>query len=133
MGKIQKIKNLFLDLLSFGSPQAIVVNITSAFIFLFAIPTEYIDKSPVKCVFKTFLIPLIFGGNCPESGIFAECNCPACGITRGLSRLMHGDLTGAWNYNKLVPFVFLTMLTLLIFNIFKTIKFYKNTGKLYRL
>jgi hypothetical protein len=131
MIKFQEIKKIFLDIVSFGSPQAIVFNISSILIGLAIIPTGDLEKSPLKCIFKHFLLPLIFKGNCPTSGIFADCNCPACGITRGVSRLLHGDIKSAYSYNKLVPLVFLTLMVLLIINLIRSVKYYRKTGKIY--
>ena len=119
MGRIIKLKSFFLDLLSFNSPKAIVINLSSIFIILASIPTEFLNYSPVKCVFKTIIFPLIFGGVCPEEGFFAYCNCPACGMTRAMSRLLHGDLVGAYGFNKLVFIVFIIMVIVLITNLYK--------------
>jgi len=129
--KLNKIKNIFLDILSFGTPQAKVFNLTSILLILKIAPTNYLYYSPIKCVFKHFLLPIIFNGNCPTDGIFAYCNCPACGMTRAMSRLLHGDLIGAWNFNKLVFIVFFVMVVLIIINLIKSIKYYKKTGKIY--
>lgn len=129
--KLNKIKNIFFDLLSFGTPQAKVFNLSSILLILSVIPTKSLGILPIRCVFKHFLLPLIFNGNCPTSGIFAGCNCPACGLTRAMSRLLHGDLIGAWNFNKIVFIVFGIMIILIIINLIKSIKYYKKTGKIY--
>lgn len=115
--KISRLKNIFFNVLSFGTPQAIVFNLLSIIILLAAIPTHYLDKFPGKCIFKTVILPLIFRGNCPKTGLFAGCECPACGLTHAMSRLLHGDLTGAWQYNKMVFIVLPLMVTLIIINI----------------
>jgi len=52
-------------------------------------------------------------------------------MTRGLSKLLHGDPIGAWNFNKMVFVVFVVIMVLLITNIIRTVKFYKKTGKFY--
>jgi len=74
---------------------------------------------------------LIFGGICPDTGIFSHCNCPACGMTRGLSRLLRGDIQGALAFNKMVIIVFIVMIVLIVINLIKIIKEYKKTGKIY--
>ena len=112
--KRNKIKTFFIDILSFSTPKARVINLSSIFLLLAIIPTKYLIYSPVKCIFKNFLLPLLFHGHCPTSGLFANCNCPACGMTRGMSRLLHGDINGAWNFNKLVFIVFAIMMFILI-------------------
>ncbi|MCK5282459.1 MAG: DUF2752 domain-containing protein [Nanoarchaeota archaeon] len=131
--KFKKIKTIFFDILSFGTPQAKVFNLSSILLILASVPTEYLKYSPVKCVFKHFLLPLIFNGTCPIDGIFANCNCPACGLTRGMSRLLHGDIGGALKFNRLVLIVFFVMLTLIIINIIKSVQFFKKTGKIYEI
>ena len=117
-----KIKDFLLELLSFSTPRAIVINMSSIFLALRILPTTSLVGSPIKCVFKTYIIPLFFT-SCPTSGFFAFCNCPACGLTRAMSRLLHGDLSGAISYNKLVIPVFGIMLFLLVLNVFRI---YKN-------
>lgn len=129
--KLNKIKSIFFDILSFGTSQAKVFNLTSILLILSITPTNYLQYSPLKCIFKHFLLPLIFNGNCPTDGIFANCNCPACGLTRAMSRLLHGDLIGAWNFNKLVFIVFFVMISIIIVNLIKSIRYYKKTGKIY--
>ncbi|OGI16020.1 hypothetical protein A3K63_05260 [Candidatus Micrarchaeota archaeon RBG_16_49_10] len=131
MPRVGRAKSLALDILSFGSPQAIIFNLSSLLLGLAAIPTKYLAYSPLKCVFKSFLLPLVFGGNCPTSGLFAGCSCPACGIARGISRLMHGDLVGTWNYNKLAFLVVPIMLALIAVNLHKSVQHYKKTGKIH--
>src|SRR5688572_4077520 len=45
-----------------------------------------------------------------RNGLFLDCpfrlltglNCPGCGTTRGLHRLLHGDLIGAFQFNPLM-------------------------------
>ena len=128
--KLNKIKNIFLDILSFGTPQAIVFNLTSILLILRIIPTSSLEYSPIKCVFKHFLLPLIFGGNCPTSGFFAGCEGPVCGLTRAMSRLLHGDLVGAWSFNKMVFIIFFVIVLVIIINLIKSLKYYKKTGKI---
>ncbi|MFA6088399.1 MAG: DUF2752 domain-containing protein [Candidatus Woesearchaeota archaeon] len=118
-----KLKSFFLELLSFSTPRAIVINISSIFLALRLLPTNVLSGSPITCVFKTYIIPLFFQHGCLTYGFFAFCNCPACGITRGMSRLLHGDLFGAIGYNKLVIPVFGIMIFLLVLNAFRL---YKN-------
>lgn len=131
MKTLKKIKYVLFDILSFGSPQAIIFNLSSVLLILRVIPTSLLKHSPFKCIFKNFLLPLIFRGNCPKTGLFANCECPACGLIRAMSRLLHGDFIGAWNFNKVVFLVFGVMVILTIINLFKTINYYKKNGKIY--
>jgi len=131
--KFKKIKTLFLDILSFGTPQARVFNIFFIFFILGVVPTGSLEYSPINCIFKQFLLPLVFRGNCPTSGLFANCECPACGLMHAISRLLHGDFAGAWSFNKLVFIVFIVMTVILITNLIISIRYYKKTGKIYPL
>ena len=117
-----KFKKTILNIISFGTPGAIVFNLSMVLFFLIIVPTKYLVYSPVKCVFKHFLLPLVFRGNCPTSGLFANCECPTCGLTRAMSRLLHGDFAGAYTYNKLVFVVFAVMVVVIIVNLVKMMK-----------
>ncbi len=128
-----RLKQIFFDFISFNSPFFKFFNLSLIFAILASLPTETLKYYPFKCVFKHFILPLMFGGVCPEGGLFNNCNCPACGMTRGMSRLLHGDLTGAYNFNPLVFPVFVVMLSVLIYNLVKVVKLYKRTGKIYSL
>lgn len=127
----KKVKYIFLDLISFGSPQAILFNLSTILILLFIVPTKYLIYSPAKCIFKNILLPLIFKGNCPTTGIFANCDGPACGLTRAMSSLLHGDFYAAWNFNKGVYLLFSIMIIVLIINLVKTINYYRKHGNIY--
>ena len=100
----RQIKEFFLNCLSFGSPSSRVFNFFSIFFVLRFAPLNYFN--PFKCVFKNYLFPLIFRGNCPVGGLFAGCNCPACGLTRAMASLLRGDFVSAFDYNKMVFVVF---------------------------
>jgi hypothetical protein len=107
------------DCISFNSPKAIIFNLALILLLLAIIPTFYLERSPVTCIFKSTILPLVFHHNCPTEGFFADCNCPACGLTRAMSRLLHGDLQGALEYNLLIVPVSLTILFLLVTNLVK--------------
>lgn len=117
-----RIRNFIFDLISFGSPLAIVINLSAIILLLIIFPTDFLTSLPIKSVFKDFLLPLIFFGNCPKSGIFKDCNVYSTGETRGLSRLLHLDFSGAFNYNPLVFLLFAVMIFLIIINIIKLIR-----------
>ncbi|MBU0980477.1 MAG: DUF2752 domain-containing protein [Nanoarchaeota archaeon] len=117
-----KVKQALLDIISFGSPQAIVFNLSVILVALAALPTALIQYSPFKCVFKHVILPLVYRGNCPTAGIFAGCECPACGLTRAMSRLLHGDITGALAYNRLVGIVLVVMIAVLAVNVVKMVR-----------
>ena len=114
MNFLKKIKFIFFDFLSFGSPQAIVFNLSVILIILALLPTGDLGYLPIKPVFKEFLLPLIFGGNCPDSGILKNCDVYSTGQTRGISNLLHGNFQEAWEFNKITPFLFLVMIILII-------------------
>ncbi len=119
--KFKKIKKVFLDIVSFNTPEAIVFNLTSILVLLRIFPKSPWN-TPSLCVFKNFIFPLIFRGHCPTAGIFAGCNCPACGMTRAMSRLVRGDIVGAYAFNKGVFLVFIGMIVVIIVNMHKIIK-----------
>ena len=110
--------SFLLDCVSFNTPQAIIFNISVAFLVLAITPINYVVYSPFRCVFH-ILLPIIFGDSCPTSGIFANCEAPSCGLTRAMLSLLHGDIHSALEYNLLVIPVFFIMLFILIFNIYK--------------
>lgn len=120
--RIQRAKKIALDIISFNTPQAIVFSLFVVILLLAVLPAPVLELSPFKCVFKSFLLPLVFSGHCPASGLFAGCKCPACGLTSGVSRLLHGDLAGALALNKLSVIVLFVMIALIVINIVKMLK-----------
>ncbi len=122
MKTVSKIKKAFLDSISFNTPEARVFNISTVLAALAIVPTGSLVYSPFKCVFKHLLFPLIFGRVCPTEGLFAGCNCPACGMTRALSRLLHGDLKGSFAFNKMAVILLIAMVTMLIIDTVRIVK-----------
>ena len=120
--RIQRAKKIVLDIISFNTPQAIVFSLSVIILLLALLPAPVLELSPFKCVFKNFLLPLVFSGHCPTSGLFAGCKCPACGLTTGVAQLLHGDLAGALASNKLSVIVLFVMIALIVINIVKIIK-----------
>jgi hypothetical protein len=120
--KLKKLFSFFLDLLSFNTPKAIVFNISFIFLTLFLLPTSDLKYLPTKCVFKHIILPILYKGNCPSYGLFSECNCPFCGLTRAMSRLLKFDIKGALEFNILVIPLFIAMISVLILNIIKLVK-----------
>ena len=112
MGRI----NFLFDLISFNTPLSKVVNLSGIFIFLWSIPQNLISYSPFQCVFKNFLFPLFFR-SCPASGLFIGCNCPGCGLTRGMVKFLHGDIKGAVEMNIFTPILFFAMSIMLLKNL----------------
>ena len=112
MGRLR----FFLDILSFNSPFAKVINISGIFIILAFLPQKMLSYSPFQCIFKNFIFPLFFKG-CQSGGLFAGCFCPGCGLTRGLSKFLHGDFSEAIKMNILTPLLFSIMLIILIKNL----------------
>lgn len=113
---MRKFSSFFLDCAGFRTQKAIVFNLSFIILLLAIIPTDTLANTPVKCVFKHLILPTIFQGDCPETGVFAGCNCPACGLTRGMSRLLHGDMDGALSFNPLTIPLFIIMISLIIIN-----------------
>jgi hypothetical protein len=126
-----KIKKVFLDIVSFNTPQARVFNLCAVLVGLAVVPTKHLVYFPIRCVFKHVILPFVFGGNCPTTGLFAGCECPACGMTRAMSRLLHGDIVGAYNFNKGVFLVLLVMLVLIVVNLVISVREYRKTGKIF--
>ena|SRR3989338_3222945 len=119
------ITSFFSDLISFNSPLAIVINLTIILLILFFLPTETLLQGPNISLYQN-IVPLIIE-NCPNSGFFADCELPSYGLTRGMSRLLHGDITGALSYNRGTILLFMVMTILLIANIRKLYKEYNYT------
>jgi hypothetical protein len=99
---LSKTKKLFLEFISFNSPRAIVINLILIFLILSVMPTPSLKYLPIKPVFKEMILPLIFKGDCPTEGVFKDCDVYSTGQTRAMSRLLHGDLKGAYQFNKLI-------------------------------
>src|SRR3989344_8708259 len=115
MGRLIKSKFFLLDVLSFGTPQAKVINFSLMLLISILVPTKDLHYLPIRSIWRdVFKIE-------PYS----------VGLTRAMSRLFHGDIIGAWNFNKLVFPVALLMGWLLISNLIKSIEFYRKTGKIY--
>jgi len=112
-------KTSIIEFLSFGSPRAVVYNLSAILLALAIVPTAFLGRLPVKCIWKSYVIPLFFKHNCPTSGIFTDCRCPACGLTRGVSSILHGEFSVGQNYNRLSIFVLLFMIGLIIYNLLK--------------
>jgi len=112
-------KTSIIEFLSFGSPRAVVYNLSAILLALAIVPTAFLEHLPVKCIWKSYVIPIFFKHNCPTSGIFTDCRCPACGLTRGVSSILHGEFSVGQNYNRLSIFVLLFMIGLIIYNLLK--------------
>jgi len=129
--KWNQAKKVILDFVSFGTPQTRFINLFLILFFLAIFPTNALTYSPFKCVFKNLILPLIFNGNCPITGFFADCECPACGLTRALSSLLHGDIYVAWNFNPLVFVLLPVMLIVMFISVRAWINFYRKKGRLF--
>ncbi len=127
---INRVKHILLDLVSFDSPQAIVFNLSAIILTLALLPPQFLGGLPTTCIFRTIIFPILFKGNCPTSGFFADCECPACGMTRAMSNLLHGNIEDAYGFNKGALILLPTMLVIIVLNIRKSIKIYKKTSKI---
>ena len=114
-----RIKSVFLEFLSFDSERAKVINLSSILFLLAIIPTKIIENGHSICIFKNFIFPTLFGEGCSFLG---GCNCPACGMTRAFSNILHGNIKRAWSFNKLAFISLTIMVALVIINAIKLIK-----------
>lgn len=124
-----KLLYFLLDLLSFGTPLAIIINFIIILSFAFLIPINSLENFPIKCIFKHYILPFIFKGNCPTSGLFAECKCLGCGMTHSFHYILHGDFLLAWNTNKLSFLVMLGIIVLIFINLNKLHRIHKKNKK----
>lgn len=69
---------------------ALLIMMVSVFIYLLILPTDHFDEGQSICL----------------SVLLADTRCYACGMTRGIQHLIHGDFEGAWSFNKLTFIVF---------------------------
>jgi hypothetical protein len=102
-----------------GSPRAVVYNLSAIIITLAIIPTAFLERFPTKCIWKSYILPIFFHQHCPTSGFFSGCNCPGCGLTRGVSRILHGDIKNGLEFNKLSIIVLAVMLVIITINALK--------------
>lgn len=113
--EFRKLKEILLDIISFNSPQAKVFNFILIFLIAASVPTDKLKYLPIRSIYESIFHIQLYSS----------------GVTRAMSRLFHGDFLGAWRFNKLVFPVFLTMLIILVINMFKCIKYYKENKKIY--
>jgi len=91
-------KEIF-SVFALDTPKKRTIIFSRIMLFFIIVPTNIVKSGESICIFKNFIIPLFFD-KCPETGIFKDCECPACGMTRAFSSLLHLDFKSAWNYNK---------------------------------
>ncbi len=130
---LKQVKQLILDIISLGTPQAILIFLILALIILSIVSATSLEQGPSISINKRlfpFIFETVLNIDCPDSGFLEGC-CPSCGLTRATSKLLHGDVKGAWGYNPLVFPVMIIVLILIIINTIKTIRFYKKTKKVY--
>ncbi|MCX6810783.1 MAG: DUF2752 domain-containing protein [Candidatus Berkelbacteria bacterium] len=99
-----------------------MINFSVVLLALAIIPTAFLNRIGIPCIWRRFVLPWIYRGHCPETGFFAHCLCPGCGLTRAMSRLMHGDFVGAYSYNHLIFLVVATVLVIFATNVIKLLK-----------
>jgi len=82
---LRRIGTFLLEILSFGSARARAINFGGILLILTLWPTDWLHYMPVRSVWEN-----VFGFRPYSSGMM-----------RALSRLLHGDVEGAWDFNKL--------------------------------
>lgn len=97
--------NLFL-VLSLSKPISRIIVFCSGLTILWFLPTDNLHYLPVRSIYESFF------GFKPYSS----------GITRAVSRLLHGDSAGAWNFNPLVYLVIPIVLIILVKDVVYLIK-----------
>lgn len=120
MGRVSKgLFSFFLELISISTPRAIVIDFSTIILFLALVPMQLLEQLQSICIFHNFILPAVFYGICPDAGIFASCNCPACGLTRGIASILHGNLAAAYSYNPLSFIVLAVMCGLIAMNAYR--------------
>ena len=104
--KIKLFFNKFFLILSLSKPLSRVIIFSFSLIILFFFPTNKLHYLPVRSIYES-----LFNFKPYSSG-----------ITRAVSRLLHGDTTGAWEFNPLVFLVIPIALLILIKDILYLIK-----------
>src|SRR3989344_3976009 len=104
--RIKIISKNFLFILSLSKPFSRVIVFSLGLITLFFLPTNKLHYLPVRSLYES-----IFNLQPYSSG-----------ITRAVSRLLHGDIIGAWNFNPLVYLVIPIALFILVKDILYLIK-----------
>ena len=127
----KRFKFFILDLISFGSSSAIVLDLTFILLLLIFLPTSHLGYLPTKSIYSNLVIPYFFKNSCPSEGLFRNCGFYSIGQTRALSRLLHGDFSGAWQYNRLVFVLFFVICAVLLINLIKVYKNYRKTRRIF--
>ena len=115
VGLLKIARHIFFHLLSFDSCQAKTINFGMILFIAVVLPTSKLNYLPVRSIYKE-----VFGIE-PYS----------VGLTRAMSRLLHGDFAGAMQFNKLVFLVFIVILALFCINAYRWYVYYKKTGNIY--
>lgn len=116
---IKKIKNFFLSLISFDTPQAIVISLSFILLILFILPYSKLSYLPPHSLYGDLIIPNF---ECPDSGILRNCGFYSIGETRALSLLLHFRFKEAYRMNPLAFPLFFAMLAVLIINLIRVFK-----------
>lgn len=103
---LRRAGRVLLEHLAFDSPRARTLNFLGILLLAAIIPTDRLDWLPVRSVWEN-----VFGFRPYSSG-----------MTRALSRLMHGDLEGAWAFNPLVFAVFTLIVGLVAWNAWRWVQ-----------
>ncbi len=96
----------FLFILGLSKPFSRVIIFSLGLIILFFLPTNKLHYLPIRSLYES-----IFNFKPYSSG-----------ITRAVSRLLHGDVIGAWNFNPLVYLVIPIILFILVKDIIYLVK-----------
>ena len=104
--KVRLILQKFLYVISLSKPLSRIIVFSLGLIILFILPTDKLHYLPIRSVYES-----LFNFKPYSSG-----------ITRAVSRLLHGDIIGAWEFNPLVYLIMPITLFILIRDILYLIR-----------
>jgi len=82
-----------------------LVLLAIGFAYLLYLPADHFDQGQSICL----------------SVLLADTKCYACGMTRGIHHLIHGEFAAAWEFNKLTFIVLPLALYMIVSSLYKMI------------